>query len=179
MLGLALSVGPAFAVGFEDPKSGFKVDPPAPFVVAPASTHTYDMAVVINSLSGTPPLGVGDNYLCQVGYKALPDNADLAQEEINLEVQQPEWLDNAAAALSQAFDVTGKATFVLGGATGIELIGEPKDPAHAAGIFVSMVDTPAGRTTLNCATRPEALDGAVNAFRQIRAGITLPELKTP
>jgi hypothetical protein len=37
-----------------------------------------------------------------------------------------------------------------------------------------MVDTPAGRTTLNCATRPEEIDKAVNQFRLIRSSITLP-----
>jgi len=169
-----LAALPASAAGFVDEKSGLKVDPPQPFVVAPAKTQSYDVAVIINSLNGSPSLGAGDNYLCQIGYKALPDNADFAQEEINLQVEQPEWLDNAAAALSQTFDVTGKATFVLGGATGVELVGKPKNGAPGAGVFVSMIDTPTGRTTINCATRPEELDGAVNQFRLIRASITLP-----
>jgi len=38
-----------------------------------------------------------------------------------------------------------------------------------------MIDTPRGRTTLNCATRIEELEGALNQFRLIRAGITLPK----
>ena len=182
LLTLPLLVGlaaPVLAIPFEDPKTGFKVDPPEPFDVLPAKSQTYDIAVVINSRSGSPAPGAGDSYLCQVGYKALPDNAGFAQEDINLQVQQPQWLDGAAAQLAQSFDVTGKSTFMLGGATGIELIGKPRDPAHAAGVFVSMVDTPAGRTTLNCATPADQLDTAVNAFRLIRASITLPEIKAP
>ena len=63
---------------------------------------------------------------------------------------------------------------MLGGATGIELIGKPKGGTPGAGVFVSMVDTPSGRTTLNCATRPEEIEAAVNQFRLIRASITLP-----
>jgi len=164
----------ADAAPFVDPASGFKVDPPSSFVVRPAKSSTYDIAVAINSLDGTPPLGIEDDYLCQVGFKAQPENADLAQEEINLQVEKPQWLDDAAQALSQTFTITGKATFVLDGATGIELVGTPKDTAHASGVFVSMIDTPKGRTTLNCATRPEALEAAVNQFRLIRSGITPP-----
>jgi len=170
---------PAFAAGFVDEASGFKVDPPQPFVVAPAKTKSYDLAVVVNSLSGKPSLGAGDNYLCQVGYKAEPENADFAQEDINLQVEQPEWLDNAAQAMSQTFDIAGKATFVLNGATGIEIIGKSKDPAHGSSVFVSMIDTPKGRTTLNCATRPEEMDAAVNQFRLIRATITPPGTTAP
>ena len=165
---------PAHAAPFIDTASGLKIDPPQPFVVAPAKSTTYDVAAVVNSLTGSPSLGAGDNYLCQVGFKKLSDNADFSQEEINVEVQQPDWLDNAAAALSKTFDVTGKATFVLDGAAGIELVGKPTDPAHGAAVFVSMVDTPNGRLTLNCATRPDEIEGALNQFRSIRASITLP-----
>jgi hypothetical protein len=168
------TAGPAMAIPFVDTASGLRVDPAAPFVVQPAKSRSYDIAVVVNSLTGTPSLGIGDTYLCQIGYKAIPENADLAQEEINLQVQKPEWLDNAAQALSQAFDIVGKTSFVLDGATGVELIGKPKDPAHASGIFVSIIDTPKGRTTLNCATPSGELDNAVAQFRLIRAGITPP-----
>jgi len=170
---------PALASGFVDAVTGFKVDPPQPFVVAPAKTKSYDLAVIVNSLNGKPSLGADDNYLCQVGYKAEPENADFAQEDINLQVEQPEWLDNAAQAMSQTFDIAGKATFVLNGATGIEIIGKSKDPAHGASVFVSMIDTPKGRTTLNCATRPEEMDAAINQFRLIRATITPPGTTAP
>lgn len=174
LLGLALAAGPAQAAGFIDGATGFAVDPPPPFAVAPARSTTYDVAVVINSLSGSPPLGEGDNSLCEAGYKGQAEPAGLTQEEINLEVARPEWLDGVAAALSQSFEVTGRQTFVLGGATGVELVGRPKHGAPGAGVFISMIDTPAGRTTLNCATRIEALAGALNPFRQIRASITPP-----
>lgn len=174
-LGLALLAGPAGAAGFVDAATGLAVDPPAPFLVAPAKSPSYDVALIINSTTGSPPLGVGDSYLCQVGFKAEAESADFTQEEINLEVQQPGWLDNAATALSRTFDVTARQTFVLDGATGVELVGKPKAGVPGAGVFISMIDTPRGRTTLNCATRVEEIDGALNQFRLIRAGITLPK----
>jgi hypothetical protein len=173
LIAIAALATPAMALPFEDPASGFKIDPPAPFFVLPATTKSYDFAAVINSTTGAPAKGTGDGYLCQVGFKAQPDSAGLSQEEINLQVAAPGWLDNAAAALSTSFNVTGKTTFMLQGATGIELVGVPKD-THAAGIFVSIIDTPKGRTTLNCATPPAELDGALNQFRLIRGSITLP-----
>jgi len=172
---LALVAGPAAAAGFVDAATGFAVDPPAPFLVAPAKSPSYDVATIINSATGSPSLGVGDDYLCQIGFKAEAQSADFTQEEINLEVEQPNWLDNAAAALSRTFDVTTKQTFVLDGATGVELVGKPKAGVPGAGVFISMIDTPRGRTTLNCATRIEELEGALNQFRLIRAGITLPK----
>lgn len=168
-----VAAGPAFAIPFEDPATGFKVDPPAPYFVLPAKSSHYDEAVVVNSTTGSPSAGLGDKYLCQVGFKAQPNSAGLNQEEINLQVEQPDWLANAATALSQSFDITSKTTFVLDGATGIELVGQPKG-GHGAGVFISMIDTPAGRTTLNCATPPDELAGALNQFRLIRASITLP-----
>ncbi len=171
---LTLSALPASAASFVDAASGFKVDPPAPFFVQRAKSTTYDIVVVVNSMSGSPPLGAGDNFLCQVGYKKLIGNNDLVQEEINLAAGSPDRLENLATALSRSYDVTGKAIFDLNGATGIELIGKPRDAGTTAGVFVSMIDTPAGRTTLNCATRPEDIDRAVEQFRLIRASVTPP-----
>ena len=169
-----LAAAPALAAAFTDPATGFAVEPPKSFTVRPVKSPTYDIAVRINSLTGTPPLGPGTNYLCQIGYKAAPANAALSQEEINLSVQRPEWVENVAAALSRSFDITGKGTFWLDGATGVELVGTPKDMTAASAIFISLIDTPTGRTTLNCATRPDAMAAALNVFRLIRAGITLP-----
>ena len=175
---LALWVGlvaaPVHAASFVDPVSGFKVDPPAPFFVLPAKSTTYDLAVVINSQSGSPSMGKGDNFLCQIGYKSLPDNNDLAQDEINLQSGSPDRLEGVAAALSRSFEVTDKAVFELNGATGIELIGKPKNPDQTSSVFVSMIETPAGRTTLNCATRVEEMDKAADQFRLIRSSITPP-----
>jgi hypothetical protein len=173
LIAVAALATPAMAIPFEDPASGFKIDPPAPFFVQPATTKSYDFAAVVNSTTGAPAKGAGDSYLCQVGFKAQPDSGGLSQEEINLQVAAPGWLDGAATALSASFNVTGKATFMLEGATGIELVGQPKD-AQAAGVFVSIIDTPKGRTTLNCATLPAGLDAALNQFRLIRGSITLP-----
>jgi hypothetical protein len=177
LLGLAATPAlPAdLPAAFTDPATGLAVDPPEPFVIYPVKSATYDIAVVVNSPTGQPPLGPNDGYLCQIGYKVSPANAALSQEEINLAVQKPEWLDNVASALSHSFDITGKSIFMLDGATGVELVGRPKLALQDSAIFISIVDTPAGRTTLNCSTRLEDLAKALNAFRLIRAGITLPE----
>jgi hypothetical protein len=137
------------------------------------------VTVIVNSLNGSPSLGAGDDYLCQVGFKAERESAAFTQEEINLQVEQPEWLEGVAQALSRSFEVTARQTFVLHGATGVELVGKPRDAAQGSGVFVSMIDTPKGRTTLNCATRPDEIDAAVNQFRLIRTGITPPGTKGP
>lgn len=168
---------PAAAAQFADAATGLTIDPPAPFVVRPSKSNAFEVTAVINSLTGSPSLGAGDNFLCQVGYKSLPDNSDFTQDEINLQQEQPERLDGLANALSRSFEVTGKATFALNGATGLEVIGKPKDSAKASSIFMSMIETPTGRTTLNCATRPDEIDKAADQFRLIRASITPPGTK--
>ena len=179
LLAVATLAQPAAAAAYVDGTTGFAVDPPAPFIVAPAKSKSYDLAVIVNSTTGSPSLGAGDNFLCQVGYKSLPDNNDFSQDEINQQQEQPERLNGVADVLSRSFEVTGKTTFVLNGATGIELIGKPKDPSKTSGVFMSMIETPQGRTTLNCATRPEEIDKAVEQFRAIRASITPPGAKAP
>ena len=170
---LSSAAGPALAIPFEDPAIGFKVDPPAPYFVRPAKSTTYDEAVVIQSTTNTPPTAPGDPYLCQVGLRKAADPTALTQAEINSQVQQPDFLANAAAAFAQTFDVSSQATFTLQGATGIELVGTSKT-GDGTGIFVSLVDTPIGRTSLNCVTPADQLDNALAPFRLIRNAITLP-----
>ena len=78
---LALVAGPAAAAGFVDAATGFAVDPPAPFLVAPAKSPSYDVATIINSATGSPSLGVGDDYLCQIGFKAEAQSADVPRRD--------------------------------------------------------------------------------------------------
>ena len=170
---LGSAAGPALAIPFEDPATGFKVDPPAPYFVQPAKSATYDEAVVIKSTTNTPPTAPGDPYLCQVGLKKAADPGALTQAAINRQVQQPDFLANAAGAFSETFDLTSQSTFTLEGATGIELVGTSKT-GDGTGVFVSLVDTPAGRTSLSCVTTADQLDNALAPFRLIRGAITLP-----
>lgn len=172
------AAGPALAIPFEDPATGFKVDPPPPYFVQPARSTTYDEAVVIKSTTNTPPTAPGDPYLCQIGLKKAADPGALTQAAINDQVGQPDFLANAAAAFAQTFDVSSQATFTQQGATGIELVGTSKT-GDGTGIFVSLVDTPIGRTSLNCVTPAAQLDNALAPFRQIRNAITLPTKAAP
>ena len=72
------------------------------------------------------------------------------------------------------FTNTGTQTHLVGTSDLAVIDPGPDDPAHGAAVFVSMVDTPNGRLTVNCATRPDEIESALNQFRSIRASITLP-----
>jgi hypothetical protein len=169
-----MAIGPVLGAPYEDPATGFKVDPPPPYFIKPVKISLYDEAVVVDSATNAPPMAPGDPYLCLIGLIKAPDTGSPTQAEINSRTQHGEFLANAAgAALSKAFDITSQSTFTLDGATGIELIGTSKT-GTGKGFFVSLVLTPAGSTSLNCVTPADQLGAALAPFRAIRGAITLP-----
>ncbi|HRJ69720.1 MAG TPA: hypothetical protein PK812_08930 [Beijerinckiaceae bacterium] len=164
------------AAAQSDPAARFAARPPAPFTVAPSSHPGNDRALVINSRSGKPTAANADGTLCKAAFKAAPSNAKLSQQQINGMMSTPEWRQNARAALEQAFSVNSGAVFSQAGVSGLEFVGTPKIGPGAAKtrVYLSMAETPAGRTTLSCATLASELETALPVFRAIRASLTMP-----
>lgn len=174
-MALTALTGAASAIPFEDPAIGLKVDPPAPFFVIPAKSKTYADVVGIGSTTGSPPVGRGNPFLCEIGYVPVTAYAGMTQPQLNNLANDPEWVERAASALQTHYAISSKAFFSLDNAIGAELVGTPKTASDGGtAVFVSIVDTPAGRTTLNCATPAEAMTSALAQFRKLRDGITLP-----
>lgn len=172
---LAASTSLATAIPFEDPQTGLVLDPPAPFVIVPATSSTHKLAVGVVSTSGKPATSPGNPYLCELLYDPVTGNAAMTQAEMNLLVQDPAWIEQAAAPLERGFSIDSKGTFELKGALGVEIVGTPKPGGPSkSGIFVSLLDTPVGRMTLNCATPAAGMPDALPALRAIRASITPP-----
>lgn len=173
-----LAASPAFAQGtFADAATGFGITPPAPFVAEQTSRRQFDVGAGVKSTTGKPaPAGTGA-YVCEAGFKAAAQNNDLTREQINAQMDKPEWRKLARSAIELAFNVTAEQRFTLQGFRGLEFRGSPKaGPGHEeARMFMSMVETPKGRVTMVCVTERRGFERAVPQFRAIRAAINLPK----
>ena len=171
--GLLLSLPASAQNGLSDAATGFAIAPPAPFVAEPTSRRQFDVGGGIKSTTGKPaPAGTGA-YVCEAGFKAAAQNNDLTRDQINAQMDKPEWRRLARAAIELAFNVTAERRFTLQGFRGLEFQGSPKaGPGHEeARMFMSMVETPKGRVTMVCVTERTGFDRALPQFRAIRATI--------
>ncbi|SNB75039.1 protein TonB [Arboricoccus pini] len=162
---------------YVDPKTGFTVEVSFPFQIErPRSDRNYDRLISVVSVLKTPPVAGSSNELCSVGFKASPGNIQMTQAELNA----PEALRARADAMVkiqstlQAKIETIK-TFQQDQATGIEFVIAPGfGPEHERiRQYISMVDRPAGRITVACATDVDAMPEALGTFRNLRDQATI------
>jgi hypothetical protein len=175
---LHLACFPAFAQRIQDPDTGFSVNPPAPFKAEQTSNRRqFDFGVGISSKTGSPTPGGTTPFVCEVGFKAAPQNADLSIREINRLTDSPERQKSVRSIIETLFSISHQRTFTLQGVRGIELRGQPKigPGADNARMMMSIVETPKGRVTLVCITKLNEIDAAMPRFRAIRNTITLPK----
>jgi hypothetical protein len=174
----ALLCSPVQAQRFTDPGSGFAVNPPAPFTTEQTSNRRqFDVGVGISSTTGRPRLAGSGRYVCEAGFKAAPQNASLSRAEINALVDKPEWVNIAKATFELIFRVTSQRRFTLEGYRGLEFEAIPKagPGAEDVRVFISVVETAKGRTTLLCLTQKDDYKAARPQFRAIRGSINLPK----
>jgi hypothetical protein len=174
----ALLCFPAQAQRFDDPGSGFAVNPPAPFVTEQTSNRRqFDVGVGINSKTGTPSVKGTGTHVCEAGFKAAPQNASLSIAEINKLTDTKERQQQVRGIIEFAFAISSQRTFTMQGVRGLEFQGQPKlgPDAENARMFMSMIETPKGRVTIVCVTSRAEFNKALPQFRAIRASITLPK----
>ncbi|MGL4634601.1 MAG: hypothetical protein ACRCWF_01335 [Beijerinckiaceae bacterium] len=166
------------AQGFQDPSTGFGVKPPAPFKAEQTTNRRqFDVGVGISSSTGKPaPKGTG-THVCEAGFKAAPQNADLSIADINKLTDTPQRQKQVRDTIEMIFLVTRTRTFTLQGVRGLEFEGRPRfgPDAENARMMMSMIETPKGRVTKVCVTSRAEIDKALPQFRAIRAGLTLPK----
>jgi hypothetical protein len=162
--------------------SGLSVDPPAPFVVTrgqfvvtPEQTGPIVM-LRITSSTGKPAPADGDGTLCDVVFRENPENAGVSQEEINQRVSGPQWHNDALASLRTSLDVDPGQPVERLGIRGMEFVATLRLPASArkVRIYMVMLETPKGHTTMTCATPAEGFADALPQFRAIRDTIRPP-----
>jgi hypothetical protein len=173
----ALLPGAAHAFS-TDPATGFGIRPPAPFVAEQTTNRRqFDVGIGVKSATGAPaPAGTG-TYVCEAGFKAAAQNNAMSREEINAFMDKPEWVNIARATMELAFSISAQQRFTLEGYRGIEFRGRPKAGPGAENVrmFMSIVETAKGRTSMICVTDRVVYSKALPQFRAIRATINLPK----
>jgi hypothetical protein len=169
---------PAMALAeFSDPSTGFAIRPPAGFTTQPTTRRQFDVGVGITSTTGLPAAAGTSAFICESGFKAAANNNDLTQAEINAFVDKPEWRKLIRSTFELIGTVTAERRFTQEGYRGVELQVTPKAGPDAANVrmFVALVETTKGRTTLLCNTTRKDIGKGLPVFRAIRASITLPK----
>jgi hypothetical protein len=146
--------------------AGFSVSPPSPFVTKPSNRNQYDIGVGIDSRTGKPAIAGTSPHLCEAGFKFNAGNNHLTRDQINALAATPERQKQARTAIELVFTLVSQEQFSLQGYSGLEFIGTPKMGPEAANarIFISMVETPAGRATMVCSTIAADLESATPLF---------------
>jgi hypothetical protein len=169
----ALAVSPAFATS----EAGLRVDlPDDTFLVeATGETGVYSETFGVSMVSGTPAPSAGSTHLCQIGFQPARQNADFSQDEINAYLSEPEWVEMAQGTMSTIFNFEASERFEQDGLVGHEFIAVPQaETAQDVRVVLTTFETPAGRSSISCATDVETLDAALEIFRTIRRSIVPP-----
>lgn len=151
------------------------VHPPFESVQGQPSARA-DQAIHLRSMTGDPPANPADGPLCTVTFKAMASNAQSTQKQINDFVDTDDYRKMVAGMIGLTFSVDRIGPFKAGGVTGVELLVRPKSGPdfENARQFMSLGETPQGRTTMACSTTAKAFASAIPKFRNIRSGITFP-----
>lgn len=166
---------------FHDAATGLTIDLPARFALAGKQDRpNYDIAVAVKTTEGGPRSANADGVLCGVAYVNAPSNEGLSQAEINAVVAGEGWLSTARGPLAVLGKVEQAQTFTQPGARGAQAVkgGEfvvapsTGPDADKARIYIAMWETPKGRVVVSCAGLAAEMPGALEAFRQVRGGVT-------
>jgi hypothetical protein len=162
---------------FSDSTTGFAIRPPAGFTTQQTNRRQFDVGVGITSITGEPAAAGTSPYVCEAGFKAAASNNSLTVEEINAFVDKPEWLKIIRSTFELMGTVTSEERFTQENYRGVELQVTPKAGPDAANVrmFVAIMETAKGRTTMVCNTTSKDIDKGLPQFRAIRSSLTLPK----
>lgn len=111
--------------------------------------------------------------ICVAAFQPMPDNAGLSQAELNAAI--PDWAARAEAEMSQGMRFEAREPFEHKGLAGYRFVTTPLGTFTAKMRMVLYVmETPAGRTVVNCSGNAETLAKAMPTYDAIRDGVTPP-----
>ena len=178
VLAAALADAPLGAQTVADSATGFAITPPDSFSVHRTTNRTqFDVGFGIRAKGDSASGGTDGGFLCEAGFKSAPQNASLTREQINVLVDDPDWRNLVRANLNLVFDIVMEEAFTLQGYRGVEVTLRPKAaPGNPdLRLFMSLVETPKGRTTMLCNSSASGIAAALGTFRGLRQAIRLPE----
>jgi hypothetical protein len=174
---IATFVGLHPAAAFVDEKTGLAVEPEPPYqATAGAPRPNFDVVVNVKSSSGKPTAAGPDGNICGVAFKLAPQNAGLAQSEINDRITKPDWIATIKEPFKAMGEIERTNTFDQEGAKGVELVVAPKagPGADAVRMYVALWETPKGRAVVSCAGKVDEMPQALEAFQSIRRSVRAP-----
>lgn len=171
---LALAAGPAAAAEpVHDEATGLVVTPPDGYVAK--KTEGDPRYAVVYAVQKGEDAETG----CKVAFQPAPQNAGLAQEEINAFTQKKEWVDLIRATLALRYDVASVAPFEQAGVAGAAVVadfkpldGEPRGAEVRS--YLVLIDTPKGRTTVVCVGDKAEFDAQKPEFEAIARAVSPP-----
>jgi hypothetical protein len=177
LLASALPSGLLGAQVVADSAPGFAIVPGDDFSVhRTTNRRQFDIGYGIRAKGDTVTADASGGYLCEAGFKSAPQNASLTREQINTMVDNPDWRNVVRANMNLIFEIVTEDTFTLQGYRGVELTMRPKGGAGGGlQVFMSMIETARGRTTMVCNSSMTGMATALTTFRTIRQQIRLPE----
>jgi len=165
---------PLLAQTVTDSASGLSVTPPPGYTaeISPPRPR-YVVDILVRRPQDRPNVG------CRVGFQSAPQNNSLTQAQINEQAAKPEWRSLIRATLELIYDVTSIESFEHNGIKGAVVIAliKPRDglPPEAADVrnFLTMLETPKGRTNVVCIDFKDAFEARRTEFEQVVRGVTM------
>ena len=172
LLPLALcSVLPTQA--FEHEPTGLGLSLSDDFVVDENVRQTPEYTVLVGVRSASAP---EEPHLCLVGLLESDINQGLTQKEINIIAATAEFGAQVREALSSIMTIDYMEAATADGIHGLEIFVRPNLGPEGENIrsVLTLLDIPAGRITVSCATTADRLDAMLPSFRTIREGVIAP-----
>lgn len=134
----------------------------------------YTAMIAIKGRNGHPFIaGETAAPICIAAFLPLPENASTTQAEINASVS--EWVAQVQEMMAQAVRFEANEPFEFKGLAGQKFIATPLGPFSAKmRIVLYVMETPKGRTLVNCSANAETLAKAMPTYDLIRDGVTPP-----
>lgn len=173
LVALALA-GCSQTQSLDDAATGLKVTVDGDYLVeAWDLQQPYTAMIAVSGRNGHPFVPGETAPICIVAFQPLPDNAGTTQAQINANV--PQWGKAVEAELAPALRFEAQETFEQNGLIGYQMITSPKGATSAKmRIVLSVLETPKGRTVVNCSGDAQTLTQAMPTYNLIRAGVTAP-----
>ena len=174
---LASATGAAAQSVVTDEASGLSIAASDAWDARQVKYKGNDVMFGFNPRSGFPPIAGNGAFVCAVNFTLAPGNADLTQDEINAMISSNAWQAMTRDILETELVLADAEPFVVEGVQGVAFTGMPTigEGAENVRLYLTMLETPRGRTAQTCVTTRAAFDDALPMFRELRDGISPPK----
>jgi hypothetical protein len=134
----------------------------------------YTATIGIKGRNGHPFISEPTKVpICTASFQPMPEAAALTQAELN--ALSPQWSAEVEKSLAAQVRFEAREPFEFKGVSGYKFVLSPSDTFSAQmRIVLYVMQTPKGRTVLNCSGSATTLAEAMPTYELMRDGLTLP-----